>query len=98
MIIVGIVGWLVVGLLVGFIATKVVNLRGDDPLLGYGAACGGALVAAVLYTLISGAGITSFNIWSLIYAAIGSVVTIVTWHMVRSRFVSREAYTTRRSY
>src|SRR5438034_10336737 len=96
--ILGIVGWLAVGLLAGFIATKMVNLRGDDPRLGFGVACGGAIVAAVLYTMISRVDVRPWNVWSLFFAAIGSVAAVVTWHLVRSRFVSREAYTTRRSY
>jgi|RhiMethySRZTD1v2_1073278.scaffolds.fasta_scaffold772946_3 uncharacterized membrane protein YeaQ/YmgE (transglycosylase-associated protein family) len=96
--IIGIVGWIAVGLLVGFIATKAVNLHGDDPRLSSGVACGGALVAAILYTVISGAGVSPWNVWSLLFAVVGAVAGVVTWHVVRSRSVSREAYTTRRSY
>jgi uncharacterized membrane protein YeaQ/YmgE (transglycosylase-associated protein family) len=96
--IIGIIGWIVVGLIVGFIARKAVDLHGDDPRLGYAAACGGAIVAAVLYTVISGAGVSPWNVWSLLSAAIGAVAAVVIWHAVRSRYVSRESYTTRRSY
>jgi len=96
--IVGIIGWIVIGLIVGFIATKVVDLHGDDPRLGFAVACGGAIVAAALYTMISGAGVSAWNVWSLLFAVVGAVAGVVTWHTVRSRFVSREAYTTRRSY
>jgi len=96
--ILGIIGWIVVGLVVGFIATKVVDLHGDDPRLGPAVACGGAIVAAALYTMISGAGVSAWNVWSILFAAIGAVVGVVIWHVVRSRYVSREAYTTRRSY
>ena len=96
--ILGIFGWIVVGLIVGFIATKVVDLHGDDPRLGPAAACGGAIVAASLYTMISGAGVSAWNVWSILCAAIGAIAAVVTWHVVRSRSVSREAYTTRRSY
>ena len=93
-----IVGWLVIGLIVGFIAGKVVNLHGDDPRLGIGVACGGAIVAAVLYTVVSGAGISAWHPMVLVSAAIGAAVAAIVWHMIRSRFVSREAYTTRQSY
>jgi len=96
--IIGIIGWIVIGLIVGFIATKVVDLHGDDPRLGFGVACGGAIVAAALYTMISGAGVSAWNPWSLLFAAIGAVAAVVTWHAVRSRYVSRESYTTRRSH
>jgi uncharacterized membrane protein YeaQ/YmgE (transglycosylase-associated protein family) len=96
--IVGIIGWIVMGLIVGFIATKFVNLHGDDPRLGFAVACGGAIVAAALYTMISGAGVSAWNVWSILFAAIGATSGVVAWHVVRSRHVSREAYTIRRSY
>jgi uncharacterized membrane protein YeaQ/YmgE (transglycosylase-associated protein family) len=94
----GIIGWVVVGLLVGFIASKIVDLHGDDPLMGLGAACAGALIGAVLYTLISGTAVAAWNPWSLLWAAIGAVTGVVGWHVVRSRSVSRAPYTRRRSY
>jgi len=96
--IIGIVGWIVVGLLVGFIAGKFMDLHGDDPRLGPAVACGGAIFAAVLYTVISGAGVSPWNLWSLVFAAIGAVVGVVVWHAVRSRFVSRASFTRRSSY
>ena len=95
---IGIIGWIAVGLLVGFIATKAVDLHGDDPRLGAVAACGGAIVAAILYTVISGAGVSAWNLWSILFAALGAVAAVVTWHAVRSRYVSRESYTRRSSY
>ena len=95
--ILGIVGWVVVGLLVGFITSKLIDLHGDDPLIGTAVACGGAVVAATLYTLISGAGVSSFNLWSLMFAATGAIAGIVTWHIIRARSVSREPFTRRRS-
>jgi uncharacterized membrane protein YeaQ/YmgE (transglycosylase-associated protein family) len=96
--ILGILGWLAVALLVGFVASRIVDLHGDDPRLGFAAACGGAIVAAALYTLISQAGVSAWNPWSLLFAAIGAAVGVVTWHLVRSRSVSRESYTRRSSY
>jgi uncharacterized membrane protein YeaQ/YmgE (transglycosylase-associated protein family) len=96
--ILGIISWLVVALIVGFIASKVVNLRGDDPLLGFAAACGGALIAAVFYTLISGAGVSAWNPWSLLMAATGAIIGVAGWHVVRSRSISRESHTRRSSY
>ena len=96
--ILGIVGWLAVGLLVGFVVSKFVDLHGDDPILGVGAAVGGALVGAVLYTVISGAGVSNFNAWSLFWAILGAIAGVTTGHLVRSRYVSREKFTRRSSY
>ena len=95
---IGIVGWIAMGLLVGFVTGKIVNLRGDDPRLGLAVTCMGAIFGAVLYTIISGAGVSRWNLWSLMFATLGAIAAAVVWHLVRSRFVSHAAYTTRRSY
>ena len=94
----GLIGWIVVGLIVGFIASKIVDLRGDDPKIGIGVAAGGAIVVAILYTVISGTAVRGWNPWSLLFAGIGGVAGAVIWHAVRSRYVSKEPYTRRRSY
>jgi uncharacterized membrane protein YeaQ/YmgE (transglycosylase-associated protein family) len=95
---IGIIGWVIVGLAVGFIVSKVLDLHGDDPLLGIGVSVGGAIVFAVIYTVISGAGVSPFNIWSLLFAAIGAGVGTATWHLIRSKYVSHATYSRRSSY
>ncbi len=96
--IMGVFGWVVVGLLVGFIASKIVNLHGDDPMGGIGVATIAAVVMAAAYTIISGDGVSAWNLWSIIFAAMGAIAGVITWHLVRSRFVSRAPQTSRRSY
>ena len=96
--IMGIVGWVLVGLVIGFIVSKVLNLHGDDPRLGIAIAAGGAIIFAVCYTLISGVSVSAFNFWSLVFAAAGAGFAVAMWHLVRSRYVSRAPYTRRRSY
>lgn len=98
MVFLGILGWLVVGVIVGFIATKLVNLRGDDPRLSVGAAGIAAVVAGAIYSIVSGDGVSAFNVWSIAWAAGGGVAGAVLWHAVRSRFISHDGYTVRRSY
>ena len=44
----GIIGWMVIGLIVGFAVSKAMDLHGDDRRFGIGAAVGGASVAATL--------------------------------------------------
>ncbi len=91
-------GWIVVGLIVGFIVSKFVNLRGDDPRLGIGCAAVGALIGGILYRIISQLPISGFNPWSLLCAALGAVVAVIVWHLIRSRTISRDSYVPRRSY
>ena len=94
----GLLGWLVVGVVVGFIISKALNLHGDDPKLGIAVAGGGAIVGGFLYSMISGDPISAWNIWSVLFAAVGAGAGSAVWHGVRSRYVSRASYTTRRSY
>ena len=96
--ILGVIGWIVVGLIVGFVASKAVDLHGDDPRLGIGAAVGGAFVAAILFRAFSGVAVTAWNPWSLLCATLGAVAAVVIFHIVRSRYVSHETFTHRRSY
>lgn len=96
--ILGVIGWIVVGVIVGFIASKLVNLRGDDPRLSIGVAAAGAIVAGALYSMISDDVVSAWNAWSILYAAGGAIIGVVAWHAVRSRYISHERYTPRRSY
>src|SRR4051812_46087647 len=84
----GIIGWIVVGLVVGFVASKVVNLRGDDPLPGIGVAAAVAVVSGALYSIISGNGVTAWNPWGLLFAVLGAGAGAAVWHVVRSRYSS----------
>lgn len=91
-------GWLAVGVLVGFIVSKVVNLRGDDPKLGIIAAIVGSLVGAITYRWASGVETRAWNSRSVFTAALGSLVGVILWHVVRSRTISHESRTVRRSH
>jgi uncharacterized membrane protein YeaQ/YmgE (transglycosylase-associated protein family) len=81
---IGLISWIIVGMIVGFIASKNVNLRGDDPKLGL--ACGviGATSGGILYRIVSGVAL-GFTFWSIASAAIGAVVVVVAWHIMRRR-------------
>ena len=92
-----ILGWIVVGVVVGFIASKFVNLHGDDPLVGAGAALGGALAAGVLFAFLSGRGPVAWDVWGLLVSAVGAGVAVAIYHGIRSRSVSHHRPTVRRS-
>jgi len=78
-----IIGWIVLGLIAGFIASKLVNKRGEgffgDIVLGVI----GALVGGFLFSAFGGAGITGFNFYSLLVAVVGSIVVLVVFHAIR---------------
>ena len=89
--------WALIGLIIGFIASKIVTTS-DAPGLGIIATTGSAIVIAAAWSIIGGHGLSEFTFKSLIFAAIGGVAGAVIWHAVRSRFVSHEVQTVRRSY
>ena len=93
-----ILSWIAAGLVVGFIASRVVNLRGDDPRLGIGAAAIGAVVAGVIYSVVTGTSIATWTLGSFITAAVVALLTVVAWHLIRSRTISHERYVPRSSY
>jgi uncharacterized membrane protein YeaQ/YmgE (transglycosylase-associated protein family) len=90
--------WVAAGLVIGFIASKAVNLRGDDSRLGIGAAVGGALLVAVIYSLVAGHPMVAWALRPFVAAVIGAVVGVILWHAIRSRTVSHDRYVPRRSY
>ena len=78
-----IVAWIVLGLIAGFVGSKIVNKSGEgvvwDILLGIV----GAVVGGFVFRLLGASGVTGLNIYSLVVAVIGSVVFLVIYHAVR---------------
>jgi uncharacterized membrane protein YeaQ/YmgE (transglycosylase-associated protein family) len=83
----GIISWLVLGLIAGFIASKIVNKSGLGFWLDIALGIVGAIVGGFLFSAVLGVeGITGFNIWSLLVAIAGSVVVLWGYHtFVESR-------------
>jgi uncharacterized membrane protein YeaQ/YmgE (transglycosylase-associated protein family) len=92
-----ILGWALVGAIVGYVASRMVNLHGDDPILGIGLAALAAVVGGWLYNWISGSPVVIFNAWTLLSGAVAAVVAVVILHAIRSR-MPHERPSIRRSY
>jgi uncharacterized membrane protein YeaQ/YmgE (transglycosylase-associated protein family) len=80
-----IVAWIVFGLVAGFIASKIVNRSGEGALLDIVLGIVGAVVGGFLFNLVGAAGVTGFNIWSLLVAILGAVVVLAVYHAVARR-------------
>ncbi len=81
----GIIGWIVLGLIAGFIASRIVNKTGEGFLLDVVLGIVGALVGGFLFDTIGSVGVTGFNIWSMFVAVIGAVVVLLIYHMFVGR-------------
>jgi uncharacterized membrane protein YeaQ/YmgE (transglycosylase-associated protein family) len=75
--------WGVIGLIAAFITARAVDQRGDDPKLAIMLGAAGAALCGFLYALVSAVGVNNFNPASLGAAAIGAVLTMIGWHIVR---------------
>jgi uncharacterized membrane protein YeaQ/YmgE (transglycosylase-associated protein family) len=78
-------GWIFLGLVAGFIASKIVDKSGQGMLFDIFLGIVGALAGGLLFSLFGATGVTGFNIYSLIVAVIGSVVVLWLYHMLMGR-------------
>lgn len=81
---IGLISWIIVGLIVGFIASKNVKLHGDDPKLGLACGAVGAVTGGILYRIVSGVAV-GFSVWSILSASLGAIVVVAAWHIMRRR-------------
>jgi uncharacterized membrane protein YeaQ/YmgE (transglycosylase-associated protein family) len=82
----GIISWLILGLIAGFIGSKIVNKSGQGFWLDIALGIVGAIVGGFLFSSVFGMeGITGLNIWSLIVAIIGSIVVLWGYHALAGR-------------
>ena len=87
----GFIAWIVLGLIAGFIASKVVNRTGGglltDCILGIIGGLVGGWVANALHWDLSGVGVAGISLGPLIIAVLGSILVLVLYHMVFRRTV-----------
>ena len=75
--------WIVLGLIAGFIGSKIVNKRGEGLILDIVLGIVGAIVGGWLFTAFGASGVTGFNLYSLLVAVIGAIVVLVVYHAIR---------------
>jgi uncharacterized membrane protein YeaQ/YmgE (transglycosylase-associated protein family) len=80
-----IIGWIILGLIAGFIASKIVNKQGEGFFLDIILGIVGAIVGGVIFSALGASGITGFNLYSMVVAVIGAVVVLVIYHAVFGR-------------
>jgi len=81
----GIIAWLVVGLIAGFIGSKIVNKSGEglvrDIILGVI----GGVVGGAIFQALGSSGVSGINLWSILVAVLGSVIVLVVYHALLGR-------------
>ena len=78
-----IISWIVLGLIAGFIASKLVNKTGEGLVLDIVLGIVGAVIGGWLFSLFGMHRVTGVNIYSLIVAIVGAIVFLVVYHAIR---------------
>ena len=80
-----IIGWIILGLVAGFIASKIVNKQGEGFIVDVILGVVGAVVGGYLFNAFGAVGVTGFNIYSMIVAVVGAIVVLVIYHAIAGR-------------
>jgi uncharacterized membrane protein YeaQ/YmgE (transglycosylase-associated protein family) len=81
-----IIVWIVLGLIAGFIASKLVNKSGDGMLLDIVLGIVGATVGGWLFNAFGMPGVTGLNLYSVVVAVIGAAIFLIVYHaLIRRR-------------
>ena len=80
-----IIGWLVLGLIAGFIASKVINKTGEGVIVDILLGIAGAFVGGFLFTSLGHQGVDGFNLYSMFVAVIGAIVILLIYHLLFRR-------------
>ncbi|HEY7901572.1 MAG TPA: GlsB/YeaQ/YmgE family stress response membrane protein [Caulobacteraceae bacterium] len=84
----GIIAWIILGLIAGFIGSKIVNRTGEGLVMDIVLGVVGALVGGFIFNFFGHSGVTGLNLYSLLVAVVGAIVVLIIYHMiVRGRAV-----------
>ena len=81
----GIIAWIVLGLIAGWIASKIMHGEGSGLLMNLVLGVVGAFVGGLLISVVGGVGVTGVNLWSLLVSVLGAVVVLWLYNAFRSR-------------
>lgn len=80
-----VIAWIILGLIAGFVGSKIVNKSGQGMLMDIVLGIVGAIVGGVIFSFFGASGVTGLNIYSLVVAVIGAVVVLWIYHAVSGR-------------
>jgi uncharacterized membrane protein YeaQ/YmgE (transglycosylase-associated protein family) len=77
-----VIAWIILGLVAGFIASKLVNKQGEGLFLDIILGIVGAVVGGFVFRTFGASGVTGLNLYSLLVAVLGAVVFLVVYHAI----------------
>jgi uncharacterized membrane protein YeaQ/YmgE (transglycosylase-associated protein family) len=82
--IMGVLSWIILGLIAGFIGSKIVNKTGSGMIMDIVLGIVGAVIGGILMTTLGFSGVSGINIYSIVVSIIGAVVVLYIYRMVTS--------------
>jgi uncharacterized membrane protein YeaQ/YmgE (transglycosylase-associated protein family) len=80
-----IIAWIILGLIAGYIGSKIVDREGKGLWLNLALGIVGAIVGGLIFSAFGGSGVTGVNLYSMIVAIIGSVVVLWIYHALSGK-------------
>jgi uncharacterized membrane protein YeaQ/YmgE (transglycosylase-associated protein family) len=80
-----ILGWIVLGLIAGWIGSNIVDNGGKGPVLDMVLGIIGAVVGGAIFNALGAVPVTGFNLYSLFVAVVGAVIVLVIYHATLGR-------------
>ncbi len=80
-----ILAWIILGLIAGFVGSRIVDSEGKGLFLNIALGIVGAIVGGVIFSAFGATGVTGVNLYSMIVAVIGSIVVLWIYHSVSGR-------------
>ncbi|HEY3637790.1 MAG TPA: GlsB/YeaQ/YmgE family stress response membrane protein [Rhizomicrobium sp.] len=80
-----ILGWIIFGLITGFVASRIVNQRGEGCMLNITLGLVGALVGGFIFRQLAGFDAFHFNLVSMFVAIVGAIVVLLLYHALTGR-------------
>ena len=81
----GIISWIILGAIAGFLGSKIVNKTGQGLIMDIVLGIVGAIVGGVICSQLFGVGVSGLNISSLIVAVVGAVVVLWAYHQISGK-------------
>ncbi len=79
------IAWIILGLIAGFIGSKIVNKSGEGILLDIILGIVGAVVGGWIFSFFGGHHATGLNLYSLLVAVVGAIVVLLIYHALFRR-------------
>jgi uncharacterized membrane protein YeaQ/YmgE (transglycosylase-associated protein family) len=75
--------WIILGLIAGFVGSKIVNKSGEGLFVDIILGIVGAFVGGWLFSLFGAHGVTELNLYSILVAVVGAIVVLLVYHAIR---------------